>query len=461
MLLMSARSLNVLLLVLGLLGNNSNSQSVRSDVPVREVEPATRHLIICVDGVGFSTLEKMRAEGKFQGFRQPSKMIAPFPTLTNVSMSEILESAGASDAAGYEDSFYDAGSNRLRGGLLDRFNNRKFIRGTFRELFDYHPSAIKSGLGYALPPVSTYVEALTDLVRLKQKFNSSRKPVFFAYVGSTDSLAHLGGERMVRSFLSLLDESVKDIISDGRVRVEVTIFSDHGNHYRKYKRVSLKSPLRKAGFKLEGSIRDGRSVVLPQFGLIGCALLFTREENEARLASVAAQVRGVDFAMYEQQGIVRVVSRNGAARIERRGERFRYRMESGDPLELKAVLAALTSQEKTDAEGFIADADWFAATKEGMRPDVVRRVYEGATGEVRNRANVIVSFEDGYYSGSYALDIFAFLQATHGNVMREQSCGFVMTTKGTLPAALRACDVWEAIGEPALKNSKSLAYHAH
>ncbi|MBV9958023.1 MAG: hypothetical protein JO360_06350, partial [Acidobacteria bacterium] len=229
----SASSLNVLLLVLGLLGNNSNAPSVRAEVPAREVEPATRHLIICVDGVGFSTLEKLRAEGKFGDFRQPSRMIAPFPTLTNVSMSEILEPAGASDAAGYEDSFYDAEGNRLRGGLLDRFNNGKFIKGTFRELFDYHPSAIKSGLGYALPPVSTYVEALTDLVRLKQKFNSSREPVFFAYIGSTDSLAHLGGERMVRSFLSLLDESLKEIIRGGRV--EVTVFSDHGNHYRKYK----------------------------------------------------------------------------------------------------------------------------------------------------------------------------------------------------------------------------------
>jgi len=437
MLLRSASSLNVLLLVLGLLGNNSNAPSVRAEVPAREVEPATRHLIICVDGVGFSTLEKLRAEGKFGDFRQPSRMIAPFPTLTNVSMSEILEPAGASDAAGYEDSFYDAEGNRLRGGLLDRFNNGKFIKGTFRELFDYHPSAIKSGLGYALPPVSTYVEALTDLVRLKQKFNSSREPVFFAYIGSTDSLAHLGGERMVRSFLSLLDESLKEIIRGGRV--EVTVFSDHGNHYRKY--------------NLEGSIRDGRSVVLPQFGLIGCALLFTKEENEARLASVAAAVRGVDFAMYESRGNVRVVGRSGAALIERRGERFRYRPESGDPLELKAVTAALTSQGKADAEGFIADADWFAATKDGVRPDVLRRVYEGATGEVRNRANVILSFEDGYYSGSYALDIFAFLQATHGNVMREQSCGFVLTTKEALPTALRASDVWEAIGEPALKHS--------
>ncbi len=457
MLLMFARSLNVLLLVFGLLANNSNSQSVRSEVQTDTVELPTKRLIICVDGVGFSTIEKMRAEGKFKSFRQPSKMIAPFPTLTNVSMTKILESAGASEPKGYEDNFYDAAGNRMRGGLLERFNSKSFIKGTFRELFDYHPSAIKSGLGYALPPVSTYVEALSDLVRLKQKFNSSNDKVFFAYIGSTDSLSHLGGERMVRSFLSLLDDSINGIMRDGKGRVQVTIFSDHGNDYRKYKRISLKSPLRRAGFKLEGSIRDARSVVLPQFGLIGCALMFTEEENEARLAGVAAQARGVDFAMYERGGIVRVVGRGGAAKIERRGDRFRYQIESGDPLELKAVAADLKERDKSDVDGFIADADWFAATKDGVRPDVVRRVYEGATGEVRSCANVILSLDDGYYSGSFALDIFAFLQATHGNVMREQSTGFVMTSNQNLPATLRASDVWEAIGEPALQHSGSTA----
>jgi hypothetical protein len=454
---MSARSVNVLLLVFGLLVNNSNPQSVSSESSRGSAGLPTKHLIICVDGVGFSTIEKMRAEGKFKSFRLPSEMIAPFPTLTNVSMTEILEPAGASEAAGYEDNFYDAGSNRMRGGLLDRFNSKSFIRGTFRELFDYHPSAIKSGLGYALPPVSTYVEALSDLVRLKQKFNSSSDEVFFAYVGSTDSLSHLGGERLVRSFLSLLDDSVEGIMREGKGRVQVTIFSDHGNHYRKYSRVSLKSPLRRAGFKLQDSIRDARSIVLPQFGLIGCALMFTKEENEARLALIAAQVRGVDFAMYERAGVVRVVGRGGAAKVERRGDRFRYLIESGDPLELKTVVADLNARGKSDGDGFVADADWFAATKDGVRPDVVRRVYEGATGEVSNCANVILSLEDGYYSGSFALDVFAFLQATHGNVMREQSTGFVMTTNRELPASLRAADVWEAIGEPALQHSGSAA----
>ena len=417
-----------------------------------EANAARRHLIICVDGVAFQTIEKMRAEGRFKLFRQPARMVAPFPSLTNLALSEILKPAGASESAGYEDNYFDAEQNKMRGGLLDRFRGERFIKGTFRELFDYHPSAIKSGLGYAAPPASTYLESLTDLLRLKQKFRASREPVFFAYTGASDSLAHLGGERMLKSFLTRLDETVKDLVRDGGGRVEVTIFSDHGNDFEDYRRVSLKSALRRADFKLQSKVRDERSVVLPQFGLVGCAVMWTKESNEARLAEVVSRVRGVDFAAYEKGGLVYVLNERGTATIERRGERFRYRpAQEGDPLELSPLMETLRRQGKADAEGFIADEDWFAATIEGARPDVLRRVFEGVGERVSHRANVIVNFADGYYTGSASLDLFAFLQATHGNLGARQSFGFVMSSARDLPPHLRARDVWRAIGSPVLR----------
>jgi len=131
--------------------------------------PAVRHLIICIDGVGFSTISKLRAQGRFKIFNPPARMISTFPSLTNLALSKILEPAGASMACGYEESFFDTEANRMRGGILDRFRSQRFIRGTFRELFDYHPSALKSSLGYLAPPYSTYLESLSDLIRLRQK----------------------------------------------------------------------------------------------------------------------------------------------------------------------------------------------------------------------------------------------------------------------------------------------------
>ncbi|MGH9881783.1 MAG: hypothetical protein ACRD6N_10135 [Pyrinomonadaceae bacterium] len=436
-------------------------------------QPSARHIIICVDGVGISTINKMRADGHFKMFHSPSRMISPFPSLTNAAISKILEPAGAKMTDGYEDNFFDTEANQMRGGILDRFRGGRFIRGTFRELFDYHPSAIKSGLGYAAPPISTYLESLSDVIRLRQKARNSRQPVFFAYTGAPDSLAHLGGETLLRSFLKRLDESVEDLVRDSEVPVVVTIFSDHGNHFRKYRRVSLKTPLKRAGFKIEKQIKRDQSVVLPQFGLVGSAVLFTNEKNEERLATVLAAVEGVDFTTYERDGIVYVASKDGEATIEKREDQYRYLTTKGDPLGLLPIthqLAAwqsqgehpgllpdapqLTAEEGNGPDGFISDASWFAATRDTARPDAIRRIFEGATQGVVNRANVIINFKDGYYTGSSLLDLLTILQATHGNIGQEQSYGFVMSTRQELPAYIRAGDLWKTLGSPQLRRSQ-------
>jgi len=413
-----------------------------------------RHIIVCVDGVGISTINKLRAKGHFKMFRAPSRMISTFPSLTNQAISTILRPAGAKTAIGHEDNYFDVRSNKMRGGVFDRFRGDKFVEGTFRELFDYHPSAIKSGLGYAAPPLSTYLESLSDLIRLRQKARNTRQPVFIAYTGATDSLAHLGGEKLLNDFLKRLDSSLEDVVNDSNGPTVVTVFSDHGNHFRKYRRVKLKAPLRRAGFRFDSKIKDERSVVIPQFGLVGNAVLFTREENEQRIAKITAAIEGVDFAVFEKEGVAFLVSHDGEATIEKRGTAYRYRATKGDPLGLQPVVETLI-RETGVTDGFFADSVWFAATHETLRPDAVYRIFEGVTGGVSNQANVIINFKDGFYSGSSLLDLFAILQATHGNLGPEQSFGFVMSTERELPATLRADDLWELLGSPVLSRRPS------
>ena len=193
------------LLLTALIVSLAGAQTPQFSTGAPEAPVPSRHIIICVDGVGFATIQKMRAEGRFKAFRDPARMIAPFPSLTNVSIARILEPAGAEEPIGYEEDYFDVAANKMRGSLLDRFNQSKFIHSSYRELFDYHPSAIKSGLGYALPPFSTYIESMTDLVMFKRKIRGSNDPVYFVYCGATDTLAHLGGDRMLRSFMANSD----------------------------------------------------------------------------------------------------------------------------------------------------------------------------------------------------------------------------------------------------------------
>jgi hypothetical protein len=408
-----------------------------------------RRLVICVDGVGYDTFAKMRAEGRFRCFAatRPARMIAPFPSLTDVSMTEVLRPAGAGEANGYEDSYFDWETNRIRGGLLDRFRQDKFVESGFRRLFDYHPSAVASGLAFAVPPVSAYLETLSEIAQVRRKFRATSGPVCLVYIGGTDTLAHLGGERMLRSALARLDAAVTKIVAESGGAVEVSIFSDHGNAFGKHRRVSVAPALKRAGFRPTKSLRhDGdRDVVVPRFGLVAAAAVYTREENEPEVAGVCARVPGVQFAAYESDGAVTVVARDGRARVERRRDRYRYVAEAGDPLALSDEAARLAAEGKTDDDGFAADRDWFAATREGPFPDAVRRVYEGLTSHVRNRASVLVSFEDGFYAGSPMLDLFAPMRAAHGNLGSGESLGFVASTSRDLPPYLRASEVWSSV----------------
>jgi hypothetical protein len=51
---------------------------------------------------------------------------------------------------------------------------------------------------------------------------------------------------------------------------------------------------------------------------------------------------------------------------------------------------------------------------------------------VAEPASVLVSLADGYYTGSLWLDLVAELQATHGNLRRDQTLGVVLATRSGL-----------------------------
>ncbi|MGH9777973.1 MAG: hypothetical protein ACRD5I_06140, partial [Candidatus Acidiferrales bacterium] len=85
-----------------------------------------------------------------------------------------------------------------------------------------------------------------------------------------------------------------------------------------------------------------------------------------------------------------------------------------------------------DADGFIAEDNWLAATANHVYPDPLRRLWRAFGGLIRQPASVIVSLKDGYYTGSLWLNLFAWMQATHGSLRRAQSLGVVMSTSPAL-----------------------------
>jgi hypothetical protein len=399
----------------------------------------SRRLVIVLDGVPYQTVAELRAEGRFRRFKAPARMISMFPSLTNVAMIEILQ---AGDSPGYEDHYYDRERNRILGTIQDRLQGGKFIRGTFRETFDYHAPAFKGAMAYVAAPAGTIAVAHLDLSAFRQAFRRSDAPLFVAYIGETDSLTHLGGKKMLKSLLRSLDRTVEELISESGGRLEVEMFSDHGNNYADYTSVELNDAINGAGFKTEKSLISPNSVVLPKYGLVGASTLFTSPENRARLAEVCAKTKGVDFAVYQSGGdVIELVSARGRARVSRDGDRFKYECAGGDPLELVPIIAELKSRARVDASGFASREDWWRATMRHRYADPLRRLFDGFSKYVKNRADVIVSYEDGYMLGSPFLSLFAQMVATHGNLLRGETEGFAMSTRQELGEAVRGYEL--------------------
>ncbi|HZF39772.1 MAG TPA: hypothetical protein VE715_13175, partial [Blastocatellia bacterium] len=404
---------------------------------------ASRRLVIVLDGVPYQTIAELRAEGRFRRFKNPARMISMFPSLTNVAMIEILQ---AEDSPGYEDHYYDREQNRLLGAIQDRLNGGKFIRSSFRKTFDYHAPAFKGSLAYVAAPVGTIAVAHLDLSAFRKAFREfcgkSDAPLFVAYIGETDSLAHLGGKKPLKALLRALDRTVEELISESGGRLEVEMFSDHGNNYADYTEVKLNDAINSAGFKTEKSLKDTSSVVLPKYGLVGASTLFTYPENRARLAEVCAKAKGVDFAVYQSgEDAIELIGVRGRARVSRDGDRFRYENAGGDPLGLVPIIAELKARARVDAGGFASREDWWRATMGHRYVDPLRRLFDGFSKYVKNRADVIVSYEDGYMLGSPFLSLFAEMLATHGNLLRGETEGFAMSTRQNLGEAVRGYEL--------------------
>lgn len=408
---------------------------------------ASRRLVIVLDGVPHQTIADLRAEGRFRRFKNPARMISTFPSLTNAAMIEILQ---AENSPGYEDHYYDRERNRLLGTIQDRLNGGKFIQGTFRETFDYHAPAFKGSLAYIAAPLGAIAVAHLDLAGFRKSFRKSDAPLFVAYIGETDSLAHLGGEKPLKSFLRALDRTVDEMISESDGKLEVEIFSDHGNNYADHTSVKLNDAINAAGFKTEKSLKSEKSVVLPKHGLVGSSMLFTTPENRAPLAEVCAKVKGVDFVVYSSregsgegsgEDIIELVSVRGRARVTRNGARFRYEDGGGDPLGLLPIIEQLKSRGAIDGNGFASREDWWQATMRHRYADPLRRLFDGFSKYIKNRADVIVSYEDGYLLGSPFLSIFAQMLATHGNLLSGETEGFAMSTRQELGEAVRGYEL--------------------
>ncbi|MDT5059959.1 MAG: hypothetical protein QOH63_418 [Acidobacteriota bacterium] len=402
-----------------------------------------RRLLLCLDGVPFEVLKAAKGQGLFDIFSDPSRLLSPFPTMTNVALSRML---GATAPLGYESLYFDKCAQELRGGV------RKYIGWRTP---DKTPSSYMDELDYQEPlpfEFLVYVAPETiwraDMKRFNESFRRAPQTRdFFAFLKGTDGLMHIRGPRRLTVALQSLDKILKGIHAYCGNETEIVLFSDHGMNLEENKRINLQTHLRRNGYKITDRLRgrNRRNVSVPAFGLCSYAALYSVDaEAAAEVSGALVDLEGVDFSIHRDNGeAIMVKGARGAARIHRRkdesGTSYRYEQIAGDPLELAPVINKLRDDCLLDPTGYAPDTAWYELTASHTYPDALANLFQSLyEPRVGHTADVLVSLRDGYYYGDSIFSRMARLAATHGNALRASSTAFMMSTHRTLPNYVRA-----------------------
>jgi len=378
-------------------------------------------LIFALDGVPYDIMAELHAEGYFKGFYEPGRLVSTFPSLTRPAFSKMLLGG---KPFGYERLYFDVKENRVKG-----FNLVKKLFSTEKEHQDYHPKLHFLGfpgyIAYVFPEnfTSTAMEAF------KKRVIEFKGDEFIAYMGLSDAIAHVKGRQAQKDFLkevsSLLDVTRNEL----GVLLDVVVFSDHGNNYVNNRRVDLAAALVEKGYQDVTALNAPKDFVLPRNGFVSVAALYTHPENASSIAAAITGVEGVDFAVYREGQTIVVQGQTGTARIRRKGDRYQYTIQAGDPLKLAPMNQYLVQQGQSDSQEFSHGDAWWEATKHHAYPDPLRRIWEGLHDLVQHPATLLVSFKDGYAFGPAIFDqpLVSGREGTHGALLDSHSNGFLMS----------------------------------
>ena len=354
-----------------------------------------RTVVIAIDAVPYEIFAKVQQEGLFGEFFPAARMIAPYPSLTNIGYTAILRTA---PVLGYEDRYYDPTENKMRGGVGDRLFNRFKNVAPFHDVFAWEPPHLW-GVGiYYFPGTITKAE----LSKIEEILHSSDERELVLYFGGTDALGHVRGWDGLEEYLHLVDRMLRGFLAAGGGSRRVVLFSDHGTSAVPSRRVDLEKALKAGGFNLRKRIDDPGDVVAPGYGLVGSIQLFTTGGEEAAVARAVVAAEGVDFVFWREGEDVAALSADGRA----------------DPLD----------------------------RPEDEYPDLRRRVEQAARNHTAHPASVFASLKDGWHYGSKMFEFLANMKGTHGSARATSTLGFVASNVDRLPDTLRAEEVYPWLG---------------
>jgi preprotein translocase subunit SecF len=387
------------------------------------------HVILLLDSIPYETMAERYRAGDFHWFGPPQKMIAPFPSLTEVCYTAILR---APPLLGVIEDYYDPRDQQRKSMTWRRVGG---YSEPWERRLDYHIGMAGQGWSF-LHPEEWYAAELEASRRAIEE-SPSRVPI--VYCSSAASLVCKRGRPGAEQVLDGAQQLCLQLLYERRGAIKISMMADHGHNYVPSRNVSLSNMLKAAGFHPADRIASDRDCVIEMNSLVTCNGVHTRRPAEVATALCARDP--VEVALYQEGDRSIICTRAGRAAIDCREGRLRYVPIDADVLGYAPLIARLKAEGKMSPDGFADDATWFRETLDHPWPNVPRRAWDALHGRFINPPDVILSLKDGYYAGYPRYEHFIKMQSTHGGLNQINSATFVMTMTGRLSEAVRHEDV--------------------
>ena len=423
-----------------------------------------RQLFLAVDGVSWEAFSFARAHGLFKRFQHAGRMIAPYPSMSHPSWTDIIGTQRAYGERGrlptVEARWFDLDAQRI----LDdprQVIARQASPYNYMRAFDTYFDPLIEPLMY-FPGHRLFDRELEETERaILDGFSGHR---YNAYISGTDAMAHTH-KGDLHSFLVDLDAMIERVATTLEARgdsVDMWMVSDHGNAgaFREggaesyLTPVSMNAAIRRAGLirRDTGSVRDSSDVAVVTIALASMVnMYFPDLSRRRRFADEVLKEPGVSLVTWMEvvganRAIVVRSSATGEATVHWRdaatttGWEYAVVAVTGNPLSLPDSLLSSDA-----AVRWIPDTVARRLSVDGPWPDALHRLVASAEKQVENAPDLIVNLDDSYaHDGDFGRVVR--MVRTHGSLSARATMGMIATTAAAVPSDVRADEVAAVMG---------------
>jgi hypothetical protein len=377
------------------------------------------HVILLVDSVPFGIMKERFDAGDFPFCQPPQKMIAPFPSLTEVCFGDIV---GAPPLPGMVDTYYDP-HTRQRQGLIWK---RTFgYEQPWERRMDYLIDYMDLGKAFLEPyPWFDY-----DLAKAKEAIDNSPNRVTVVYFATAASVICKYGRPGAEHVLDGVRQLCLQLLAERNGAIKISMMSDHGHNLMLTHNVPTQKWVEEAGFKVRERITGNDDAVLELHGLVTVTGIHVNEPERLAMSLVKHKEQ-VQHCFYQKDNRTIIRNSDGAAAVEIKDHKLRYVPIDADPLNYAPVIKAMQAKGLADADGYADDKAWFDFTIDHEYPDAPRRVWDAFHGKVGNLPDLLMTTNDGWCAGRPDFERYILMLSTHGALNQANSAGMIMTMTG-------------------------------